>query len=605
MIQDPVIDGFLDGLSVKAKQRIEEWSLSSIILPRQVSAMPGPRRAISYQQGFFEALEDPTVEVIVLMTSSQVGKSELLSTTALYYSVEDPSRILFVQPKDDAAEEFKSERIDPIIDASPKIKEALAGYAGNKSQDQKDYLGFPGGFLDFKGANSPTNLAGKPIRILLMDEIDRYLGSVGNEGDPVTIALKRTTTERTRKIILCSTPKELNRSRIHRLYQQTDQRRRFVTCHDCDHEQYLKFSPDTVKRWPDGEVRYHCEECGAGWDQKQLMRMERAGVWKPTSATGRRGWVGFHIWEAYSPFSSLQKILEAWEAAEGDAAEEQAFVNTTLGEANEGKLFKRTSLDTILGRRERVDKLPEGCVCITAAADVHPDRIEVMHMGHGLDDERWVLGIERLYGDVISPGLWSRVTQQLNRSFTHVSGNSFVVEGACIDAGFSTQTVVENVVKMREQGMNVHAIVGRSGQGRPTWVRQRTAAAPGKIYAVGIDEAKTELMMAFATESKGAGYVHINGWEDEEKKWHGLDNEMCEQFLAEQCEISVNKLGVETREWKNPKRKRNEALDLAVYNRAAFLSLGIDLSQRLELIYAEPLPQVDVRALARQIMGGP
>ncbi len=594
---DAVVSGFLAGLSEKGRMSIEPWSLENILLPRSVSSMPGQRSPISYQQGFFEALEDPTVEVIVLMTSSQVGKSELLSTVSLYYMVEDPSRILFIQPKDDAANEFKSERLDPIIEESPTIRDHLAGYFKNKSMDQTGYMAFPGGHIDFKGANSPTNLAGKPMRILLMDEIDRYPGSIGGEGDPVTIAMARTKTERSRKIVLCSTPKDLNRSRIHALFKQTDQRRRFVTCEECDGEQTLKFDFDEtrVQETKEHGVCYFCEVCGAQWTQSQLRRMEQRGEWKAT-AVGRKGWAGFHISELYSPFSSLEKILADWRAAKDDTAQEQAFVNTTLGEPFEGKLFQRTSLDSLKDRREDIDfnKLPPGCLAVTGSLDLQGDRAEVMHMGHGIGGEKWVLDITRIYGDPKSQGLWSRVTSQLNRRFVHESGNEMFVEAACLDAGFLTQTVVDYVTYAREQRMNVYAIVGRSGQGRPLWTATRSPGAPGKLWAIGIDEGKTGLMMSFAVKEPGPGYVHIS---------RKIEDDMCEQFLAEQCEVSVNKFGAETRTWVNPKKRRNEALDLAVYAEAAFALLGLDLEQRMEMIYSEPVPKVDIAAIARQMKG--
>ena len=33
---------------------------------------------------------------------------------------------------------------------------------------------YPGGSLDFVGSNSPTDLASRPKRIILADEIDKY-----------------------------------------------------------------------------------------------------------------------------------------------------------------------------------------------------------------------------------------------------------------------------------------------------------------------------------------------------------------------------------------------------------------------------------------------
>ena len=44
------------------------------------------------------------------------------------------------------------------------------------------------------GANSPTELRSRPIRILLADEIDAYPPTAGAEGDPLILAGKRLTT---------------------------------------------------------------------------------------------------------------------------------------------------------------------------------------------------------------------------------------------------------------------------------------------------------------------------------------------------------------------------------------------------------------------------
>lgn len=44
------------------------------------------------------------------------------------------------------------------------------------------------------GANSATGLASRPIKVLLADEVDRYPGSAGTEGDPLSLAQKRQTT---------------------------------------------------------------------------------------------------------------------------------------------------------------------------------------------------------------------------------------------------------------------------------------------------------------------------------------------------------------------------------------------------------------------------
>jgi hypothetical protein len=89
---------------------------------------------------------------------------------------------------------------------------------------------FPGGHLTIVGANAPSGLASRPIRILLCDEVDRYPFSAGAEGDPVNLARKRTVTFWNRKIVLVSTPTIRGLSRIETAYAESDQRQYWVPC---------------------------------------------------------------------------------------------------------------------------------------------------------------------------------------------------------------------------------------------------------------------------------------------------------------------------------------------------------------------------------------
>lgn len=591
----PVIKGLIEGLTWKGRKPLSAWTEENIILPREVTSMPGPLKFAPYQKAFAEAVDDPSVEVIVLMTSSQVGKSEFLTAAAAYFTVEDPSRILFTFPKDEAAWEYKKERIDPVFAASPTCRTALHGYLGMRAHDLKDYLAFPGGFLDFKGAQAPVNLAGKPIRVLIMDEVDRYPGNVGGEGDATNLAMKRTTTEHSRKCLLASTPKDEGKSRIERLYNQTDKRIYLVSCHQCGHAQEMVFdfeNPNIVRVPGKGACYLCCEkECRAEWDQQQVKDAVENGYWQAQSDAPRLGWVGFHISELYSPFSSLEKVLAQWEAAEGDVLEEQAFHNTVLGRPWSGKLFSRQSPRTLFDRREAIDEqeLPGGIGCLTAGVDVQGDRVEIGFFGWGVDDERWFIKISKLYGDVRGAALWSRVTEALQQNFVHHTGVSMHVEAVCVDAGFATQTVVNYVQAAREQGLNYFAIVGRSGEGRPLWQMNRDRATD-KLYAIGIDEAKTNLYMNLAEKKDRPARVHLSD---------KLDQEMINQLVSENPKEEVNKRGIKTRIWELPTRRRNEALDVAVYAHAAFQSLGIDIPNRLEMLYGPPVVPADLSAIAR------
>ena len=51
-----------------------------------------------------------------------------------------------------------------------KVKDSKSRDSGNTILHKK----FPGGHITMAGANSPASLASRPIRIVLMDETDRY-----------------------------------------------------------------------------------------------------------------------------------------------------------------------------------------------------------------------------------------------------------------------------------------------------------------------------------------------------------------------------------------------------------------------------------------------
>ena len=83
------------------------------------------------------------------------------------------------------------------------------------------------------GANSPSSLASRPIRILLADEIDRYPATAGNEGDPLLLAGKRLATFWNKKEVCVSTPTNKETSRIAVEFEHSTQEEWNVPCPAC------------------------------------------------------------------------------------------------------------------------------------------------------------------------------------------------------------------------------------------------------------------------------------------------------------------------------------------------------------------------------------
>ncbi len=124
----------------------------------------------------------------MLVSSSQVAKSETINNMLGYIIDQDPGSILFVHPTTIDAKEYSKLRIAPMIRDCKTLK---AKVADPKSRDSANTIlqkSYPGGILTMCGSTEAHALASKPIRYIFGDERDRWATSAGNEGDPWELA---------------------------------------------------------------------------------------------------------------------------------------------------------------------------------------------------------------------------------------------------------------------------------------------------------------------------------------------------------------------------------------------------------------------------------
>ena len=139
----------------------------------------------------------------------------------------DPCPILFVQPTVDDAKSFSKERVEPMIRDTTILKKLISKTNKREEGTVQEKM-FPGGYVRFVGANSPSGLASRPIRITLLDEIDRFPLSARKEGDPVKLAERRTNNFYDSKNIRVSTPTDDATSKIQLFKQNTEKVDSFV-----------------------------------------------------------------------------------------------------------------------------------------------------------------------------------------------------------------------------------------------------------------------------------------------------------------------------------------------------------------------------------------
>ena len=580
-----------NGLRPDPDLTVSEWADRHRMLSGRASAEPGRYRTVRtpYMREIMDRLSpgDPT-QRIVFMKAALVGATEAGNNWIGFAIHQAPGPMLAVQPTVELAKRNSQQRIDPLIDESPELRErvkpARSRDAGNTMLSKE----FAGGILIMTGANSAVGLRSTPARYIFLDEVDAYPASADEEGDPVTLAEARTTTfSHRRKVFMVSTPTIRGLSRIEREFEASDQRRYFVPCPHCRAMQWLQFER---LRWDKGRpdtAAYHCEGCEKPIAEHHKTQMLERGEWRATAVSADPHSIGFHLSALYSPlgWKSWAQIARDWLAAQGSEEMLRAARNTLLGEtwveSGDAPEWQR-----LAERRETFGaQIPEGGLFLTAGVDVQKDRIEVDVWAWGRGLESWLIDHIVIAGGPDDPDCWDKLTALLGRTWTHANGAVMVIAKLAIDTGYEAAAVY---AWARAQGFEqVSPIKGLEGFNRATPVSGPTfvdATIGGKrlrrgarLWSIATATFKTETYRFLRLERPSdedralgvcdaPGTVHLPDW---------IDTEWLKQLVAEQLVTVRNKRGYAHPEWQKM-RERNEALDCRVYARAATWILGVD-----------------------------
>lgn len=580
---------FLGVFRPKPKLSGSDWADKYRFVAPGTSAEPGEWRTsrTPYLREPMDVATDDETETVVLMCSSQVGKSECLLNVLGYYMEQQPAPILMLQPTLGMASAFSKERIEPTIrwskvlcELMPKAKEDGRG-TSRKSGDTIFMKTFPGGYLALVGANSPAGLASRPIRVLLADEVDRYTET--KEGKPLALAIQRTTNFHNRKIIMVSTPTIRGASEIEKWWDKSDKRRFHIPCPHCG--EYTVWAWDMVKWDKDEEgllipesIRMECPTCGgklrgSGRPDPKLIE---SGEWIATAESKVRG---YHVNSLVSPWVSLDALVDEFRTAvhRKDKSGLQEFVNLKLGESFEIEDFEEDIYSKLIRRRETYgSELPDGVLVITAGVDVQHDRVECTLIGWGAKQESWILNHYILHGDPRQKAVWDELDGVLAQTFEHPLIGGLRIACTCIDSGDGAMSeIVYEFTRAREMRC-VYSIKGRGGFEVPFVSRpQRNNRFKALLFVLGVDSGKSIVMTRLSNTDRGAGFVHLP-----RDTARGCDDEFCAQLTAERLSTEL-KDGRVICKWRKV-RERNEALDTCVYATAALEIIHPDLDAMRE-----------------------
>ena len=582
-------------------QSVSEWADSNRILVSESSSEPGRWRTdrAPYQKEIMDAFTQPGVWQIVIMASAQVGKTELeLNMMGRAIDV-DPGPMLFIQPTDGFAEDFSKRRVAPMIRACPalqrKVYEAKSRDAGNTITMKT----FPGGSVAFTGANSPTELAGRPVRYVFMDEIDRFPASAGTEGDPLELAERRTETFRhNRKVVKTSTPTIKGASKIEKAYMLGTQEEWHTECPHCKQFSFIRF--DNIKfdkqeykdeggernyhvrnvRWQcpycQGETReYDTKRCPAKWVQKNPEAIE----------TGVRS---FRLNAFMSPWSDWTDICRSFLKAHDDPELLKVFVNTMLGESWETR--DRSGAPEMLHARREIynAEVPTGALVLTMGVDTQDNRLEYEVVGWGREEQSWGIAKGVIPGRADAPEVWAEIDDILDRQWTLPNGMKMRILASFMDSGgHFTQEVYSECAK--RESKRLWAVKGEGGD-KPyvRLMKKDNGKDKATRFIIGVDSGKEAIMYATTVMEPGPRYMHFP-----KDYTCGYDIEYFRGLISEKM-VLHRRMGQTVVTWEKT-YERNEPLDCRNYARAAYKYFNWNFDKMERLLNGTEEPKVETR----------
>lgn len=544
---------------------VSEWAEKYRMLDSKSSAMPGPwsNDITPYLTGVMDEFNNYETEKIIFVKPTQIGGTEALQNMIGYIVMQDPSPTMIVYPTDTLAKSVSENRLQPMLKATPEIAKK---FDENSSLLE---LQFDSMYISLTGSNSPSGLASKPIRFLMMDEVDKYPGASSKEADPIKLATERTKTFHNKKIYITSTP-TLKTGHIWKEKEAADiEKHFFVPCPHCG--EYIEFKFQNI-RFPDDEgmsyadraefATYVCQECGCLITDNDKHNMLKLGEWRTVRHNTKyvRN-VAFWINTLYSPFVRWSDIAKEFLVSKDDPEDLQNFVNSWLAEAWEDTKLK-TSAELVLERQTELPAyvVPQWTKLLTAGVDVQENSLywSIRAWGEFLTSQNIA------HGQSLS---FEEIDRIMNMQYMTEEGDPMVVNLCLIDSGDQTDIVYDFCALHSDYALPVkgssHAQLSHY---KLSMVNKTDSRAYG-MQLVLVDGGRYKDMIAGRMQrpnGKGSWMVYS-----------GCDMEYATQVTAEH-KVNVKTPGGTKQVWqKKSSHADNHYLDTEVYALAAADVMGV------------------------------
>lgn len=556
-----------------------QWTERNRYLPSTVAAESGLLRLnrTAYIRGILDAILEPLVEEIVFLKCTQVGWSTLTESAIGYFIDVDPGPTLLVLDSEKTAKEVIEERIRPLIENTPAIKQHLSPNAhdntltGIKFDTMGLYMGWSG---------SPGTLARRAIRYAIYDEVDKYPPFAGREADPISLGSERTATYGYRRKVLIGSTPTVRTGNIWRAWEAAgDQRRYHVPCPHCGEFQCLVFTqikyPDLAiidnRQYADaleqmGLAFYECFSCKGAIRESHKPKMMNAGVWlsagqtidKAGQTSGERPRakrIGFTINSLYSPWRSFSAIAAEHRRSLADPGKLQNFFNSWLAQVWEdvSATSKVEDWRALLDGAPKAGIVPAWAEYVIASSDIQKDRMYWIIRAWGADFKSQLIA----YGMATS---WAELRKHcLETQYPVEGGRSTRSHLMVVDAGYRTDEVYTYC-----QGDERCKPVKGDSDNQHVAVKYSTAA---KHLGLALFLLNTQLLKD-----------RLSVYRKDKGRWQ-LNNDVTDEYfqhLASEHKVIERKTGSEVWQVKSS-GAANHYLDCEVYQLAASDIARVDL----------------------------
>lgn len=503
--------------------------------------------------------------------------------------------ILVVFPTLEDAKQWELSRWEEMRKSTRELRRRVRDADAKGSNNTKLRKKYPGGVMRLVGSNRVGALKSSTIRYVKFEEPDEYPAAIGEQGDTITLAKKRTSNYgRKAKIYGDGTPTIEDRSAIQANYRRGDQRKWHVPCPECGHAQPFEW---TGFRWEDQDAQsvvYHCTACGVGspehaWkskskgygDRPEGCTEEQAAAlglahWRAT-AVGEPGVASWLLPSFVAPIGwrPWTQLVVDWLAAQGNEEKLKAFRNNEEGLPWLDRVRTDVGADVLKKRAETYPLMtvPTGGLVVVAGVDTQDNRLAVVIRAYGREEESWGLWHGEIFGSPSAPETWAKLEELLKAPIRHASGQLLRVDAAAIDAGgHHGEDVYAFCRHAQARGLHWFAVRGAKAYDAPKLGRPKTIeftwrgkAVPGgaALRFVGTQSIKNLIDSRLSLTAPGGGYFHTPV---------GFGDDYYKQMRSERRTWKKDTRGGKALVWEAGDGV-HEAWDCEVYAYAAFLYL--------------------------------